>query len=165
MPMPLPISEAFFHRLKAATRDLVKLCGGVERAGALCHMSKTEVSRWQTSGGPIVPIVCVLALEADCGVPIVTTVMADINGRRLSDPDGGEDEDGEAPAVMGRHAESVRAAAEMMAAGAAAFADGQLTPAEAEILDRTAATVERTLVPLRLALAGAKGGAGLRSVK
>ncbi len=86
--MSHPIPDAWFHRVKSATRDLVKLCGGVERAGEITHMSKSEVSRWQ-AGGPevIIPITAALALEAECGVACVTSAMAGLTGRRLSEAD------------------------------------------------------------------------------
>ncbi len=61
--MPRPISDAWFHRVKSATRDLVQACGGVVRSGELAHVSKTEVSRWQTATDEaIIPLPAVLVL-------------------------------------------------------------------------------------------------------
>lgn len=152
--MPQPISDAWFHRLKAATRDLVTACGGVVRAGELAHASKSEVSRWQTAADPaVVPIPAALALEAECGLPLVTTAMADLHGRRLTDGEDG----GDCAGLFGRHAEAVRAAAEVISAGAAAQADGGLSAAEVEILDRTYGELERAVGGVRIALAARKG--------
>jgi hypothetical protein len=149
------IPDAWFHRIKAATRDLVSRCGGVVRTGDLARVSKTEVSRWQTATDPsIVPLCAVLTLEADCGLPLVTTVMAELNGRRLTeiDPDGGS-----VSGIVGRHAEMMRAVAEVMTTAAAAFSDGRVTPAEAELLDRSAGDLSRALDAWRGDIAAAKG--------
>jgi hypothetical protein len=149
--MSRPISDAWFFRIKAATRDLVQFCGGVVRAGEIGHCSKTEMSRYQVATDEsIIPIPVALALEAYCEMPMVTTVLADLHGRRLSDP--GE-EAATAAGVFARHAEVMRACAELMAKGAAAAADGRLSPAEAEIMDRAASEVEKMMAPLRQDLA------------
>lgn len=149
-----PISDAWFHRVKSATRDLVKACGGVVRAGELAHASKSEVSRWQSpADSDLISIPAALALEGECGLPLVTTAMADLHGRRLSDPDA---EGAVVANVFTRHAEAMRAAAELMAAGAKAAEDGRLTGAEAEIMDRAASAAELSIAQLRRDLAGAK---------
>lgn len=149
------IPDAWFHRVKAATRDLVSRCGGVARTGTLAQVSKTEVSRWQTPSDPsIVPLSAVLVLEADCGSPLVTTVMAELNGRRLTE---GDVDGGSASRIIERHAEMIRAVAEVMITAAAAFSDGRVTPAEAELLDRAAGDLSRALDTWRGDIAAAKG--------
>ncbi len=35
----------------------------------------------------LMPLHAVYALECECGVPVVTSAMAELNGRRLTDPD------------------------------------------------------------------------------
>lgn len=153
--MSRPISDAWFFRIKTATRDLVQLCGGVVRAGEIGHCSKTEMSRYQVvTDESIIPIPVALALEAYCEMPMVTTVLADLHGRRLSNPD---EEAATAAGVFARHAEVMRACAELMAKGAAAAADGRLTPAEAEMMDRAASEVEKMMSPLRQDLAAMRG--------
>lgn len=159
--MSRPISDAWFFRIKAATRDLVSLCGGVVRAGEIGHCSKTEMSRYQVATDEsIIPIPVALALEAHCEMPLVTTVLADLHGRRLTSPD---EASATAASVFARHADTVRAAAEMIAMGAAAQADGKLTPAELELLDRAVSALEKTIAPYRQDLAALRG-AGLRVV-
>lgn len=154
--MTHPIPDAWFHRVKSATRDLVKLCGGVERAAQIALVSKSEVSRWQASGPEsIVPITAALALEAECGVACVSSVMAGLNGRRLVD--GDEAAGGDASAIVARHAEVMRAVGEMMTSYAAAAADGRFTPAEAEAMDRAAGHVAAALDVWRNDIAAAKG--------
>lgn len=154
--MSHPIPDAWFHRVKSATRDLVKLCGGVERAGEIAHVSDTVVSRWQTGGDPaIITVPAVLALEAECGVACVTSIMAGLNGRRLVD--GDETSGGDASAIVARHAEVMRAVGEMMTAYASAARDGRFTPAEAEAMDRAAGHVATSLDAWRNDIAAAKG--------
>lgn len=156
-----PIHDAWFHRIKAATRDLVKACGGVVRAGEVAHASKSEVSRWQSGTDPdVIPLTAVLALEADCSMALITSVMADLNGQRLVG-------DGPASAVevAGHHAEALRSMADLISSGAAALADGRITPAEATVLDRAAGDAERALAPLRRVLASVQGGVTLAAAQ
>ncbi|HEV7284714.1 MAG TPA: hypothetical protein VGN75_07635 [Kaistia sp.] len=157
------ISEASYQRIKSATRDLVKACGGVERAGTIVNMSTSEVSRWQSASAlrSIIPLDAVLALEADCGLLLVTSVMASINGRRLADPDSG---DVSAMQVMGRYAETVRTVSEMMAIAAVALADGTLTGSEIEMLIRSLGDMQRATGLFQRDLSEAKGGPALKVV-
>jgi hypothetical protein len=151
--MARAISDAWFHRIKAATRDLIRASGGIERAAALTSYSKSDVGRWNIATDPqIVPLAAALALEAECGLPLITSVMAELNGRRLTDGT----ETGEASSIAARHADTQRASAEVLARYAQATADNRLTPAEAEIIDRAVAELERSIGPLRQDLAAAK---------
>ncbi|UNJ22092.1 regulatory protein CII [Microcystis phage vB_MweS-yong2] len=130
------ISDTWFHVIKGATRDLVKVCGGLARASEVALVSDSEVSRWQSSSErTIIPITAALALEAECGLPLVTGAMAGLHGRRLSDP--GADETRGAGAAR-RFADTSRIAVEMIAQGVAATADGAITPGEAQAMSRVA---------------------------
>jgi hypothetical protein len=152
-------------RIKAATRDLVKACGGIVRAAELCRVSKSEMGRYQAPIDPdIVPLHHALVLETECGMPVVTTVMADIHGRRLSDPQAVE----AGACVFARNADLMRQTAALMGAAATAAADGTCTPSEAEILDRHASEVEAAARLLRRDLSAVKAGvfpARLRAVE
>ncbi|MBX3543601.1 hypothetical protein [Chelatococcus sp.] len=149
-------SEEWFHRIKSATRDLVRLCGGVVRAGEITNTSKSEVSRWQSANDTdIIPISAVLALQAECGVPMITTVMADLEGRRLSDPES-EGIAASTSCFRTHHAEFLRASADVSVATATALADGEVSAAEAEIVDRELADLERVVATKRQMLAGIK---------
>lgn len=158
----MPISEAWFYRVKSAQKDLIERCGGIVRAADKCSSSKTEVGRWNNQTDPdIMPIPAVLQLEADCGVPLVTAAMADLNHRRLADPD----EFAAANAsVMAAHAEVVVQFGELIAKTAIAFSDGKLTPAELAGMDRNAAALERALGELRKSAAVGRGLGGLSLV-
>lgn len=152
------IPDSWFHRLKAAQRDLIARCGGIERAGEISSSSKSHVGRWNNPTDPdLMPISAVLALEADCGVALVTAAMASLTGRRLVEPDAPGDG---AAAVFRRHAEATGKAGELMAMGAAAFADGKLTPTELAQLDRASREVEEALGKLRIAIGQGKAEGG-----
>jgi hypothetical protein len=160
------MSDAFLYRVKAAQRDLIERCGGILRVEAISGFSKSQVGRWNNPSDPdLMPVGAVRALEADCRVALVTAVLAEANGRRLSDPDAERAAD---VCVMLSHAELMRQAAELANGMAVAIGDGQVTPAEAQTIDRLAAGLERAASDLRAALATikARGGAaaGLRVV-
>lgn len=152
--MPRPISDSWFFQIKAATRDLVTRCGGVVRAGEIADVSKTEMSRWQNAGGDdIISLAAALALEAECGVPLVTAVMADLNGRRLTD----EAAPGESASCLFRdHAELMRKSAEVASTMAEALADGTVTAAEAERVDGAARDLDAALDQMRKSLAAVR---------
>lgn len=148
------LPDDILMRLKAVTRDLVRACGGVARAGQLARVSTTQVGRWQSPTDPdIVPLHHALVLERECGLPLVTAAMAEAHGRRLTD------EVSAAPGsacVFRRHAELMGETAELMAETARVAADGACSPAEAAILDRAAADVEAATRLLRRDLAATR---------
>lgn len=150
-------------RIKAAQELIIATCGGLDDSAAICNFGRSTVGRWNDRNDPtLMPLAAVIALEAHCGQPIVTAAMAEINGRRLVDPEAGEAA-GQA-CVMSRHADAIVQAGELMAAGAAAFADGRVTPTEAVGIDRACATLEQALCEYRKALAGIRADGGLKIV-
>lgn len=152
--MTRPISDAWFHGIKSATRDIVVRCGGVVRAGEIANVSKSEVSRWQSATDPdVITLPAVLALEADCGLPLITTVMAQMNGYRVED---GGSEQRRLACVIGQNAEVMRESAELFAGMATALSDGQITPTEAQTCDRLAGDLQSALSALREGFAAIK---------
>ncbi|TGQ69542.1 hypothetical protein EN829_014900 [Mesorhizobium sp. M00.F.Ca.ET.186.01.1.1] len=148
------LPAAWFYRLKAAQRDLIARAGGIERSADLASMSKSQVGRFNNAGDPdLMPLPAVLMLEAECASPLVTAVMAELNGRRLADAEVGDTANA---SIMASHAEVVVQAGELMAKGAIAFADGRLTPSEAAGIDRSAASLENAVSNLRQATASAR---------
>lgn len=148
--------EAWFHRLKAAQRDLIKMCGGIERCAEITSMSKSQVGRWNNAvDGDLMPLNAVYLLEAECNVLLVTSALANLNNRRLADSDQSEKQNAD---ILTGFSETVQHAGELMNAGAAAFADGKITPAEAVAMDRAAGTLEQKVAQMRNALAAAKTG-------
>jgi hypothetical protein len=155
--------SAWFYRLKAAQRDLIARAGGIERAAEIASVSKSQMGRFNNAGDPeLMPLTVVLMLEQECAAPLVTGVMAELNGRRLADP--GDTAEAANACIMASHAEVVVQAGELMAKGAMAFADGRLTPTEAAGIDRQAAALERSVSDLRKAAASARSGEGLSLV-
>ncbi|HZG29928.1 MAG TPA: hypothetical protein VE079_15850 [Ensifer sp.] len=152
------ITNAWFHRIKAAQRDLIRLCGGIERAAEISSISKSHVGRMNNATDPeLMPLHAVYALECECGVPVVTSAMAELNGRRLTDPDA---KDGSGRDIFLAYSDMVGKAGDLISGGAVAISDMHVTPAEATKMDRDAAELEARLAAFRAALAvvKAKGG-------
>ncbi len=151
-------SEAWFHRVKAAQRDLIKLVGGIERASDVSSVSPSHIGRMNNARDTdLMPLSVVWALENDCGVPIVTQAMAELSGRRLSDPDADHKANID---VLTSYSEVMQRASALMGTAALAIADGNITPAESASMDREAASLERGLADLRRALAIVKANGG-----
>lgn len=150
------LKNAWFFRIKAAQRDLIALSGGIERAAEITSTSKSHVGRWNNAQDTdLMPLNAVLMLEEHCGVAVVTSVMAELNGRRLADETAATRQNAD---VLSAYAEAVRHAGEVMSAGAIALADGKVTPAEALTVDRAVSVLERGLSELRKTLAGVRAG-------
>ncbi|TPI39288.1 hypothetical protein FJW07_13995 [Mesorhizobium sp. B3-1-9] len=149
-------------RIKSAQNQLIAACGGLDDSADISHFGRSTVGRWADLGDPtLMPLGALLALEAHCGHPIVTAALAEVNNRRLAEPEAEAVSQGN---VMARHADAIIHAGELMAAGAAAFADGKVTPNEAVTIDRAAAQLERGLSEYRKALAGVRAAGGLKVV-
>lgn len=162
----MPVSDAWMFRVKAAQRDLIEACGGIRRVETRFNYGKSTVGRWNDGNDPtLMPVTAIVALENDCGIPYVTGALAEVNGRRLTDPDEDKVSD---VCVMTTHAELLRHTAELANGMAIAIGDSRVTPAEAHAIDRIAASMQNAMNDMRAALAAikAKGGAsaGLRVV-
>jgi hypothetical protein len=152
------ITTAWFHRIKAAQRDLIRLSGGIERSAEISSISKSHIGRMNNATDPeLMPLHAVYALESECGVPVVTSAMAELSGKRLVDPEG---EQGANHCLIAAYSDTVRKAGELISGGAVAIADLVVTPAEAMKMDRDAAELEQGLAALRNALAAVKARGG-----
>ncbi len=159
----IPNANARHFRLKAALRDLIAACGGIERTAALSTLGKSTVGRWQDPDAKDFPNVAIVAaLEAECGVPSVSRAMAELAGLPVGTRSADIGQDG---CIMASHAQTVGQAAQLMAEGAMAFADNHVSPSEANALDRVAQKLERDLSEYRKILAGIRGEGGLSLVK
>jgi hypothetical protein len=149
-------------RIKAAQQLIIATCGGLDDAAAITSFGRSTIGRWFDLNDPtLMPLSALVALEAHCGQPLVTAALAEINGRRLADPEPGA---ASQASVMTRHADAIVQAGELMVAGAQAFADGKVTPNEATVIDRAAAQLEMGLSEYRKALAGIRAEGGLSVV-
>lgn len=160
------MSDPFLYRVKAAQRDLIERCGGILRVEQVSGFSKSQVGRWNNPSDPdLMPIGAIRVLEGDCGQALVTGVLAEANGRRLSDPDA---ERAAEVSVLASHAEVMRLCGDLANVVAIAIADAQVTPSEGTGIDRVASSLERALSDLRAccAVIKARGGqtAALRVV-
>ncbi|MBX8803381.1 hypothetical protein HBA92_21905 [Ochrobactrum sp. MR28] len=156
------LSNAWFHRLKAAQRDLIKMCGGIARAAELTSTSTSHVGRWnQAKDTDLMPINAIIILEADCGQPIVTSAMAELNGFRVEDPERAVKT---TSSIMASLSATVQEAGALFASGAAAAVDGHFTPAELTGLERDASALDARIGALRNVLAAAQKDDNLRSV-
>ncbi|MDR6952317.1 hypothetical protein J2X65_001672 [Ancylobacter sp. 3268] len=147
------ISDSTIFRLRAAQRDLIDACGGIARAAKICNYSAGHVGRWNNpNDNDLMPITAVVALEGDCGRALVTSIMADLNGRDLTDG---------APAeatgnVDAAYADVLGALAAATSEYAIAKEDGRISPSEAERIDRAVAHFIREAEELRAGLASIK---------
>lgn len=143
-------------RLLAAQRDLIEACGGIARVMEKTSHSKSQVGRW--NGGAdrdLMPISAVLILEEDCARPLVTNVMAEFNGRALTDPA----DCGERIACLSQQvAALVATAGRMVVEAANAKADGVVTPNEAIGLRGTLGDIKRLSSEIEDLLAGVQAG-------
>jgi hypothetical protein len=123
------LTNAWFHQLKAANRLLIKKNGGIEAAAETCSLSKSQVGRCNAdSDTELLPIPAVLRLEAECGDPCVTRVMAGLHGCKLTDPEE-KNRDG---TCLVRGSLAIGAAAnEYQRNASIAYSDLQVSPAEA----------------------------------
>lgn len=150
-------------RIKAATRDLVAAVGGQERAAMLCGWARSSVQRWgdAEAARDVINAVAIAALEADCGLPLVTAVLAEINGRAVG-PRPGPGSNG--PDLMELTAELAAESGEALQTIISAAADGQVSETERRAVADALADVSRVRVQIldRLAMHGA--GPDLRVV-
>lgn len=146
------------YRIKAAQRDLIAACGGIQRSATFVDYSDAQVGRWNNAGqSDIMPIDAALALEAECGMPLVTSAMAALNNRRLADPEAAA----EASMCVARSfSDFVRQSSDLMTAGTIAFSDGKVTPAEANEADKIAHALELAVAEFRKSLAKVKAAGG-----
>ena len=155
------LNDAWFYRVKAAQRDLIKAAGGIDRAADITSISRSQIGRCNNAADPeLLTIAAIIQLEAETGLPLVTQAMAEINGRRLTDP---VHDAARASELLSQYSDAIRHAGELMSAGAAAFADGKVTPAEAQIMDREAGRLERSLGELRKLTARVQAEGGTKA--
>lgn len=159
----IEFTDRWRQRLFAAQRDLIDEYGGCRRVVEKLFISKSQVGRW--CGGAdrdYIPTPTVLAMEGDCGRPIVTSVMAEFSGRELS---GVGAVGSTLSCLSALNAELVEITGRMMVETVRAKADGIVTPAEAQQLRAMSRRAERIRAEIDDLLAAAEAGEGLRVVE
>lgn len=152
--------DAWFFRMKAAQRDLIKACGGIERAAEVCGMSPASVGRWNNPEvDELINLRAKTRLEADSGYPWVTRVELQALGfeiRRVGAVGTGRVAD-----VHGVTSRVVAEASDVMRSYSQALADGQITPADITALQKELGELAQAVEEARMAgaalLAVAKG--------
>jgi hypothetical protein len=156
-----PNANAKHFRLKAAQRDLIAACGGIERAAEICSFSKSTVGRWAKIDQPeIMDPAAVDALETETGLRLWTTAWLAGRGLKLAD----EDVASEGACLQSEMGAFLGAVGSLCQEWATIQADGHATPAEADsLLRRHLPEVVRAVDGLKDASAGviAAGGASL----
>lgn len=148
------IPDGWAFRIKAATRDLVKVCGQLDRASEIACVSTSTMSRWQGAGSPeVITIAAALALEAECGMPLVTEAMAALHSRALTDSDAQRSSKG---TVISHFAAAIAAFGAFTKVGGDAIADSNLTATEIEMMRRALAEIRPVVEQLDCALAAAR---------
>jgi hypothetical protein len=160
------MTNAWFHRLKAANRMLIKLNGGIEASADLASISCSQIGRCNsTTNTELLPVTAIIRLEAECGDPVVTRAMAELHDCTLVSPN---DKPADGRCVMRDNGELQRLNGELQIGLAAATADMVITPSEAMVSMRNLEALERKIPDLKTSLTNiiAKGGvaAGLRVV-
>lgn len=153
--------DALRSRIFCAQRDLIERAGGYKRVMDKTGRSKSEVNRWQGGADQdFMPPLAIAILENDCGYAIVTAVMAEASGRRLTDPDNERQLNA---SVMAAYAKKLRCQAESANTFAAIIEDEEITVTEAQMFDRKLADEETALANTRATVAAIKAKGGTAS--
>lgn len=122
------LTNAWFYQLKAGNRLLIKKNGGIEAAAEITSLSKSQIGRCHSdTDTELLPTPAQLRLEAECGDPIVTRIMAGLHGRKISDPD---ENTGAGSCLMRENAELQRRTADYSRNSAIALSDLKVSRAE-----------------------------------
>jgi hypothetical protein len=152
------MTNAWFYRVKAANRMLIKHNGGIDASAELTSLSPSQIGRCHSDKDTdLLPIAAVLRLEGECGTPYVTRAMAELNGCQLIDP---REKGSDGRCIMRDNAEYQQRNSEFQAGLYAAAADNLVTPAEAARALRDLAETKQKLADVETGLTEiiAKGG-------
>ena len=148
------LPERDYLALKAATRAIVKRCGGQEAAAENTRVSHQALSRYGAleDSPNFAPIDVIADLEAEIGEPIVTRELASLLGLKLIAVDAGA-----AMTPAQRLARVMKETHEVNAAFADALSDGKVDAADAQKIVREARDAIGELERLILSLSANEG--------
>lgn len=146
--------DTWFNRMKAAQRDLIKACGGIERSAEIAEISAAQIGRCNnTETDDLLSARAKAKLEADCGYPWVTRAelqllgfdihkTAAINSDQVAD-------------VHSTTSRVVAEASDVMRAYSLALADGKITLADIAMLQKELGELALAVEDARMAGAAA----------
>lgn len=131
-------SDAQIAAIKTATHLLIDRVGGLAAAASACNKSVSRLSEFQSRNHPdaIMPLDTALMLEMVAGEPIMTAVLARMQGFSVARPDATN-----TPEIGRAVALAARSAGAATAAFMEAQADGHIDAGEAAELRRHFETV------------------------
>lgn len=119
-----PHPESVYSRLKARTRRLVDMCGGVESAATITRGGFQALSKYgRPQEGLFCPIDIVADLETDAGDPVITRELAALSGFVLVRVPSTE----RSPTWLGGIAAVAKEAGEVVGRIGEALADGDVS--------------------------------------
>lgn len=150
-----PTSDADRVKLKRAFHLLVELAGGVSLAENVTRVRAAALSKFGSlSDEQFAPIDVVLDLERSVGSPVVTNLLAEMQGYRTA---RGPAASGAGAPGLEDLARLVRESADVTTAFAAAAIDGRFDPHEVREINRE---IEENIVALRDLQSRIQGAAG-----
>lgn len=151
--------DAEFFRLKAATVDLIDRCGGQARAGKLVGVVQQQMSRVCTrDDAAMLRPVQKLALEQECGEPVVTRVEAEILGYRL-ERDGPRPTTAPDGTPFDAHAAVLAEVADLALCFSHSVRDGVYSSADSVMVGRALADLRREIERFERVNAATQAGA------
>lgn len=148
--------DAWFYRMKAAQRELIGRCGGIEPAARIGEVSVAQMGRLNNVGADDLMSARVKArLEMHVGEPIVSRVEVEALGWTAALP--GEPSAFAADCPHVATARVLSEAGDVARAYAEACRDGRFSPADAEMCERELVELARAVELARLSGAALRG--------
>lgn len=146
--------DTWSNRMKAAQRDLIKACGGIERSAEVANVSAAQIGRCNNAEtDDLLSARAKAKLEADCGYPWVTRTELQLLGFEMHEnAAGGGDRTSDVHSTTSR---VVAEAADVMRVYSEALADGKITPADIAKLQKELGELSHAVEDARLAGAAA----------
>lgn len=147
--------DEWFFRIKAATRDLREACGDTGRAADIAGVSRSLMGRYCSTTDPdLISLSAAAKLEAECGIPAVSQVLAERSGFRLVRMSDGA----QAGCLLRAHLNLADELGDVSKRIREASEDGEITPAEAASIDEHLADVQAVTANARNICASIRSG-------
>lgn len=148
--------------VKHAQKELVALCGGIDKVRTIVNYGRSTIGRWSDVGDPsLMPLAAIIPLQRHCHMPVVTMAMAAIENRLLTDP---EECAGDTQCVFTVMAETIVASGALNSTYGTALADGKLSLGELTEIDKALAHVIQRATAARKVNAALRSEGGLKVV-